>query len=58
MIGFALIWHIWWLAAGASAALVAAVIAHTFNYKRDFYIKADEVAHAEAARTQLEQAHV
>ncbi|MBU1529261.1 MAG: cbb3-type cytochrome c oxidase subunit I, partial [Gammaproteobacteria bacterium] len=58
VIGFALIWHIWWLAAGASAALVAAVIAHTFNYKRDFYIKADEVAHAEAARTQLEQAHV
>jgi cytochrome o ubiquinol oxidase subunit 1 len=58
VIGFALIWHIWWLAAGASAALVAAVITHTFNYKRDFYIKADEVAQAEAARTQLEQAHV
>jgi cytochrome o ubiquinol oxidase subunit 1 len=39
-------------------ALLVAVIAHTFNYKRDFYIKADEVARTEDARTKLEQAHV
>ena len=58
VIGFALVWHIWWLAAGASVTLLVAVIAHTFNYKRDFYIKADEVARTEDARTKLEQAHV
>jgi cytochrome o ubiquinol oxidase subunit 1 len=58
VIGFALVWHIWWLAIIASAALLVAVITHTFNYKRDFYIQANEVDKVEAARTQLEQAHV
>lgn len=58
VLGFALVWYIWWLAIVAGVALVAAVIGHTFNYKRDFYIKADEVARTEAARTRLEQAHV
>jgi cytochrome o ubiquinol oxidase subunit I len=38
--------------------MMVAIIAHTFNYKRDFYIKADVVARTEAARTQLEQSHV
>ncbi|HEV7326866.1 MAG TPA: cytochrome o ubiquinol oxidase subunit I [Bosea sp. (in: a-proteobacteria)] len=51
--GFALIWHIWWLAALSFVAVLAAVIIHTFNYDRDFHIPADEVVQAEDARTQL-----
>ncbi len=42
--GFALIWHMW--AAGGGVvrrASLGAVIVHTFNYKRDYHIPADEV---------------
>ncbi|MFJ5370804.1 cbb3-type cytochrome c oxidase subunit I, partial [Bosea sp. CER48] len=36
LMGFALIWHIWWLAAVSFAATIIAAIIHTFNYKRDY----------------------
>ena len=49
VIGFALIWHMWPLAAAAFAALIVATIVHTFNYKRDYYIPADDVVRTEAA---------
>lgn len=52
VLGFALIWHIWWLAAVAFVALVASAIAHTFNFKRDYYIPAEEVVRVEDARTE------
>nr|WP_295108475.1 cytochrome o ubiquinol oxidase subunit I [uncultured Caulobacter sp.] len=52
VLGFALIWHIWWLAAVSFVALVAAAIAHTFNFKRDYYIPAEEVVRVEDARTE------
>ncbi|MCC2603323.1 cytochrome o ubiquinol oxidase subunit I [Sphingopyxis yananensis] len=51
VMGFALIWHIWWLAAGSFAAVIAGAIYHTFNYKRDFYISATTVTETEDART-------
>jgi len=34
------------------------VIIHTFNYKRDYHIPADEVVRTEDARTRLLAAHV
>ena len=37
VLGFALIWYIWWLAALSFIGLVAAAIIHTFNYDRDYY---------------------
>ena len=59
VLGFALVWHIWWLAVTAFVALVISAIVHTFNYDRDFHIPAEEVAATEAARTQqLAHAHV
>ncbi|MDK2758854.1 MAG: cytochrome o ubiquinol oxidase subunit I [Blastomonas fulva] len=48
--GFALVWHIWWLAGASFLALIATAIIHTFNYSRDFHIPAAEVAATEAAR--------
>ncbi|MBI2733389.1 MAG: cytochrome o ubiquinol oxidase subunit I, partial [Aquabacterium sp.] len=48
--GFALIWHMWLFAGLGFVATIAASIAHTFNYDRDFYIPADEVARSEHAR--------
>ncbi|MFC0282355.1 cytochrome o ubiquinol oxidase subunit I [Camelimonas abortus] len=50
VLGFALVWRIWWLAAAAFVALVGAAIVHTFNYSRDHDIPADEVARLEAQR--------
>ncbi len=51
VIGFAMIWYIWWLAAAAFLGLLVTAIAHTFNYDRDFYIPAEEVTETENART-------
>ncbi|MFC5573335.1 cytochrome o ubiquinol oxidase subunit I [Xenophilus aerolatus] len=56
--GFALIWHMWPLAAASFVATILAAIIHTFNYKRDFYIPATEVVATENARTQLLASHV
>ncbi|MFD9899391.1 cytochrome o ubiquinol oxidase subunit I [Mesorhizobium sp. NPDC059025] len=53
VVGFALIWYIWWLAAVGFFALLVVAIGHTFNYHRDFHIPAEEVTRAEEARTQL-----
>nr|WP_091571255.1 cytochrome o ubiquinol oxidase subunit I [Oryzisolibacter propanilivorax] len=57
LFGFAMIWHMWPLAIGSLAAIILATIVHTFNYQRDYYIPAADVADAEALRTrQLAQA--
>ncbi len=47
--GFAMIWYIWWLAAVSFVALLVVSIAHTFNYRRDYFVPADEVAQTETA---------
>ena len=50
VLAFALIWYIWWLAIVSFVALIAAAIAHTFNYRRDYYIPAEEVMSFEDGR--------
>ncbi|WP_292053875.1 MULTISPECIES: cytochrome o ubiquinol oxidase subunit I [unclassified Brevundimonas] len=49
--GLALIWYIWWLAAASFLAIIVVAIAHTFNYRRDYYIPVEEVVATEDART-------
>ncbi|MDB5851116.1 MAG: cytochrome o ubiquinol oxidase subunit, partial [Rhodoferax sp.] len=56
--GFAMIWHMWLPAALSFALLIVVAIAHTFNYKRDFHIGADEVVRIEGERTRMLAAHV
>jgi cytochrome o ubiquinol oxidase subunit 1 len=56
--GFALIWHMWLVAAAAFVVLVLTTIVHTFNYDREFYIPTDEVVRCEDARTRMLAAHV
>ncbi|MDC0116008.1 cytochrome o ubiquinol oxidase subunit I [Octadecabacter sp.] len=53
IMGFGLIWHIWWLAALTFLASLAWGIGHTFNYNRDYYIPADEVAQTETGRAPM-----
>jgi len=59
LLGFALIWHMWPLAIASFAAVILASIIHTFNYQRDYFIRAADVAAVEAQRTQqLAAVHV
>jgi cytochrome o ubiquinol oxidase subunit 1 len=48
VLGFALIWHIWWLAIGGFAAAIALAIVHSFNENRDYYVPPEQVAQTEA----------
>ncbi|WP_295993034.1 cytochrome o ubiquinol oxidase subunit I [Rugamonas sp.] len=57
-LGFAMIWQMWLVAGLSFVAMLAAVIIHTFNYKRDFYIPAEEVVRTEAAHTRFLESHV
>jgi len=56
--GFAMIWHMWPLAVLSFVLLIGTAIFHTFNYKRDYHIDADEVIRTEGARTRLLASHV
>lgn len=53
VLGFALIWYMWWLAILSFVALIGAAIIHTFNYDRDYYIPVEAVADVENERTRL-----
>ena len=56
VMGLALVWYIWWLAALSFLAVIAVAIGHTFNYKRDHHIPADEVRESEDAYNRALQA--
>jgi cytochrome o ubiquinol oxidase subunit 1 len=56
--GFAMVWQMWIPAALSFLVMLGAIIVHTFNYKRDYYIKADEVIRTEEAHTRLLESHV
>ncbi|KQQ32516.1 cytochrome o ubiquinol oxidase subunit I [Duganella sp. Leaf126] len=58
VIGFAVVWHMWLLAGVSFVAMMVAIIVHTFNYKRDYYIPAVEVVRTEEAYTRLLERHV
>ena len=53
LLGFALIWHMWLIAGLSFVGLIGAIIAHSFNYKRDYYIPAEEVATVELQRREV-----
>ena len=55
--GFAMIWYIWWLAVLSLIAILVVAIGHTFNYRRDFYVPAEEVVATEGRRSQLLAEH-
>ncbi len=51
VLGFGLVWHIWWLVIVSFAALIATAIGHTFEYDRDHDIPEADVRATEQART-------
>ncbi|WP_439872822.1 cytochrome o ubiquinol oxidase subunit I [Rhizobium leguminosarum] len=52
-LAFGLIWYMWWLVVVSFVAMLVVAIGHTFNYRRDFYIPAEEVTETEGKRTAL-----
>ena len=48
--GFALVWHIWWLALLSFVAMVVIAALHTFNEDRDYYVQPEEIKAIEDAR--------
>lgn len=56
--GFALIWHMWLVAGLGFVGMLAAIIVHTFNYHREFFIPADQVIRTENRRTRLLENYV
>jgi cytochrome o ubiquinol oxidase subunit I len=55
---FGLIWQMWPLSIISFVLTLIAIIAHTFNYKRDYHIPAAEVEQTEASRTALLASHI
>jgi cytochrome o ubiquinol oxidase subunit 1 len=50
VLGFALVWHIWWMAALGLAGMLATAIVHSFDDDRDYYVAPEEVARIESRR--------
>ena len=46
---FALIWHIWWLAAGSLLATIVTFIVRSYDEDIDYYVPAEEVKRIESA---------
>jgi len=47
--GFAMVWHIWWLAILGTLGMIGTWIAYSFVRSKDHYVSAEEVAAIEAA---------
>ena len=47
VMGFALVWYIWWLAAIGFIGMVATYILHTFNDDVDYYVPVDVIERTE-----------
>lgn len=45
--GFALIWHIWWMAVVGLVGMIATFIVRSFNYDIDYYVSVEEVERVE-----------
>jgi cytochrome o ubiquinol oxidase subunit 1 len=50
VLGFAMVWHIWWLAALSGLALWGPIVARTFDDHAEHRIAAREVAAIENSR--------
>ncbi|WP_368178304.1 cytochrome o ubiquinol oxidase subunit I [Aeromonas sp. R7-1] len=46
--GFAMIWHIWWMAIAGFIGMIATWIIHSFNDDVDYYVQVDEIERIES----------
>jgi len=52
ILGFALIWHIWWLAIASFVGCIVTAVVRSYDDDVDYYVPAEEVARIETARIQ------
>ncbi|MCY4127587.1 MAG: cytochrome o ubiquinol oxidase subunit I, partial [Pseudomonas sp.] len=52
VLGFALIWHIWWLVIASSLAVIATLIVRSYDPNTDYCIPAEAVERMETERRQ------
>lgn len=57
IMGFAIIWHIWWLVALTFIVAVSAMIARSFDYNIDYYLPAANVAIEEQKRVYIKKTY-
>jgi cytochrome o ubiquinol oxidase subunit I len=57
VLGFAMVWHIWWLAVGSGLGILIAVVIRTFDDETEFVMPAAEVQAIEDQRRQALAAH-
>ncbi|HET6552540.1 MAG TPA: cytochrome o ubiquinol oxidase subunit I [Dyella sp.] len=58
VLGFALVWHIWWMAAAGLVGMVAAFIVRAYDRDIDYWVPASEVEKIERSRhAKLQQVH-
>ncbi|OWY39086.1 cytochrome o ubiquinol oxidase subunit I [Xenophilus sp. AP218F] len=50
LLGFAMIWHIWWLALLSLVGIFACMLARAYDGDKDYYVQPEEVAAIERAR--------
>jgi cytochrome o ubiquinol oxidase subunit I len=53
MLGFALVWHIWWMALFGLLGIVLSIIVHSFNENRAYYVPAEDIARIERLASPL-----
>ena len=58
VLGFGMIWHIWWMAILGLVGAIATVIVHSFFENQSYFLSAEEVARTEARRPSLATAQV
>ena len=58
VMGFALIWHIWWLAVVTFVASIISFIVSSFTKKVDYYVPAAEVKRIEDERFAILEKHL
>ena len=54
VLGFAMIWHIWWLAIVGLAGVMVTLIRHAFDDDRDYHLGAEEVRRVEGLNGRVE----
>ena len=47
IMGFAMVWHIWWLAIVSTVAMIGAFIVYNFQRSKDYYVEVEEIERIE-----------
>jgi cytochrome o ubiquinol oxidase subunit 1 len=58
IMGFAFVWHIWWMAAFGFLGMIGSWIVYSFERNKDYYVPVDQVEEIEAKHLDAVRQHV